>query len=176
MKSVFLLVPLLFTANAFAARQTISCTEITKAKSKHSIEASFDPSVVLSENWTKGKQGDEIVGYTLGKSDSNGETTARVTFKVPENSSVAGSYKFAGYYEVNHPEKAGGGYSSHFDGKAYRSTHGYDSKHFMDMMFYYPETVVGQNVSGFKALVTYQPGFVDEGYANVEMTCDSELK
>jgi len=174
MKSAVLLIAMLFTVNAFAARQTITCTEMTKSKKAHAFEASFDPAVSLEEVWKKNP--DRIISYELGKDDKDGKSTARATLTIPKGNSLEGDYKFVSYYNVNTKEKAGSGYSnSDFGGEAYRSIHG-SSKDQMDMMFYYPESAVGQDLSNFSALVTYQPSFVDEGYMNVKMICQSIVK
>jgi hypothetical protein len=177
MKYLMLVAVAAFATSAFAAKQTITCVEETKNKVKHEIEAKFDPSVTLNENWTKGKQGDEIITYKTGKADADGTTTARVTLTIPKGYSDAGDYAFAGYYEVNKPEKAGSGYSSiAFDGKAYRSIHGHDKNSFMDMMFYYPENVVGVDATNVPGYIAYQPSYVDQGYAQMKMICDSKVK
>jgi len=175
MKSVLLLFVSMFAFNAFAARQTITCVEKTKSKFKDEIVATFNPEVELNEMWRKGKFGDEIIGYTIGKEDSGAFTTARVSLTVAANSSFAGVYKLAGYYEVNQ-QKGTGGYASTFGGKPYRIIHGYDKIHSMDIMIYYPEEIVGQNATKFPGKLAYQPSVVDQGYYQPDMVCDSVVK
>jgi len=43
-------------------------------------------------------------------------------------------------------------------------------------MFYYPEEIVGKVAADFKALVTYQPSYMDQGYYHIDMICESRIR
>jgi hypothetical protein len=164
-----------------AARQHISCEEVTKSKSKHTVTLNIDPSAQLDVMWRHdaSKGGDYIVTYTQGDQDAGGKTTARVTITVPGSKKAdpfEGKFPFSDYYEVNKLEKPGSGYSYKFGGKAYRSTHGHDKNMMWDMMVYYPEEIVGQNATDFQALITIQNKMMDQGYYHIDMNCDSSVR
>lgn len=180
MRFLVLILSAAFAFNAFAARQKITCEEVTKSKSKHTLTVDFDPSLNLETMWKKSKKlGDYIETYKLGEEDKGGKTTARLNFSVPgtkKQSQYSGKFSMTDYYEVNSPNEAGGGYSYKFGNKAYRSFHGHDENGRWDTMFYFPESALGQNAEDFPGLITMQMDIMDQGYYHIDMKCSSKVR
>ena len=160
-------------------RQTIKCVQ-NDARYPHTFTINFAPDRELA-SWA----GDvSLPNYELGDKDDLGMTTAKATFfwsngrrnAETDDNEYTGTFKLDGFYSVNVPGNANEGYSYHFDNQAYRGTHGYDKNSMWDLMFYYPESVVGKNKTSFKGLMTVQPDYVDQGYYHIEMTCKSTIR
>ena len=96
------------------------------------------------------KNGDYIETYKLGKKDEGGTTTARVVVTIPgKKSDFTGRFPWNEYYTVN---GVASGYQDRFDNKPVRAFHGNDKNDAIDMMIYFPESVLGKNIKGLKAL------------------------
>lgn len=168
----FILVAIFATSSAYAARQTIQCSD---SHGDYKVVMAFDPEVQLEKIWNDY----HVEPYRLGNEDAHGFTAARMKlfvgtseFKRP----YAGTFLLSEFYEVNKFEKAGFGYSVKFGGQAYRIFHGQDKAHRWDTIVYIPDAVLGKEVSSFPALTTIQPDMANQGYYHIDMMCSSRLQ